>query len=146
MLQELADKASAGGLRLLRTPAGFALAPTRGEEILSPEDFSRLPDEDKERIDQAMQELRRELRSIVEKTPQMLKKTRDKIRALNREAAGAAIAHAIRPLRDKYANLPQVLKYLSAVEEDAVQHASELVSSDEEAPNFLGIPLPGAEN
>ncbi|MCI0626929.1 MAG: AAA family ATPase, partial [Acidobacteria bacterium] len=146
MLQELTEKASARGLRLLRTPAGFALAPVQGEEILSPEDFDRLPDEDKGRIDRAIKELRRELRSIVEKTPQLLKKTRDKIRTLNRETAGAAIAHSMSPLREKYADLPQVLKYLSAVEEDAVQHASELVSADEETPSFLGIPLPGAEN
>jgi lon-related putative ATP-dependent protease len=146
MLQDLTEKASARGLRLLRTPAGFALAPTQGDEILSPEDFDRLPQQDKERIEQALRELRQELRSIVEKTPQLVKKARDKVRSLNREAAGLAVSHSIRPLRDKYAGLPQVLRYLSAVEEDAMQHASELVSSGEEPPNFLGIPLPGAEN
>ena len=146
MLQELADKASARGLRMLRTPTGFGLAPAKGEEILSPEEFQQLPEQDKERIDQAMQELRRELRTIIEKTPQLMKKVRDKIRELNRDAAEAAIAHSITPLLEKYARLPRVLDYLKAVQEDAAEHAGELQSTDEETPNLFGIPLPDAED
>jgi hypothetical protein len=46
----LGEEAVAQGVGLLRTPAGFSFAPVKDGEVIGPEDYERLPDEDKERL------------------------------------------------------------------------------------------------
>jgi len=42
-------------LRLVRTPGGFAFAPVRGGEVLTPEQFAELPEDEQKRIQEAME-------------------------------------------------------------------------------------------
>ena len=46
-LRHLADTAHTRGLELIRTPNGIALAPARDGEVISPDDYDALPEEEK---------------------------------------------------------------------------------------------------
>lgn len=127
----LADKARSQGIQLVRTPGGFALAPLKGDEIVSPEEFEKLPEEEQSRIESTVASLQVELKELVEQVPRWRKEAREKIKQLNREATGSAVSHSLRQLKEKYTDLPQVLDYLDAVEKDVTEHADEFRPRDE---------------
>ena len=129
--QELTKRALQQQLQLLRTPGGFMLAPLRDGVVVSPEEFEKLPAEDKHRIDQAVESLQGELRRLIEQIPDMRKEARDRIRKLNREAASVAVSHLISRLKQQYGDLPEVITFLEKVEKDVVERVEEFEVSDE---------------
>ena len=135
---KLAEKAKAEGIQLVRTPGGFALAPLKGDEIVSPEEFDKLPEEEQKRIEAAVETLQQDLKELVEQVPRWRKEAHDKVKQLNREATSLAVSHSLRQLKEKYADLPQVTAYLNAVEKDVSEHANEFLP-DEEPTIVLGM-------
>lgn len=128
---KLAEKAKSQGIQLVRTPGGFALAPLKGDEIVSPEEFDELPEEEQKRIESAVGALQEELRELVEQVPRWRAEAREKVKQLNREATSLAVSHSLKQLKVKYNDLPQVLGYLDAVEKDVTERADEFRPSEE---------------
>lgn len=56
-LQKLSEKASSKDIQVVKTPSGFALAPARDGEVLSPDDFAKLSEEERGRIEKMVAEL-----------------------------------------------------------------------------------------
>lgn len=144
--QELAERALHRGIQLVRTPAGYALAPVRDGEVVGPEDFEKLSEEERDEIEAAVKELQSELKELVERLPRWRMETRERIKQQNQQAAQASIRHLLSQLRRQYTDLPDVLSYFDAVERDVVETSEEFLPAQEEASNPLaGIPLPGQE-
>jgi lon-related putative ATP-dependent protease len=139
--QVLAKEASAHNIQLVRTPGGFALAPVRDGDVLSPEEFEKLTVQQKEEIQKAVAALQDELKDLIEKLPAWRKEVRDKVKQLDREATQWAIDHAFAQVREKYTDLPEVLAYLDAVKEDVIEKVDDFRPADEEQPTPFG-PLP----
>jgi len=139
--RELAEKAEAAGIKLIRTPDGFALAPIHDGDVLGPEEFAKLPDDEKKKIEEAVASLQQELQAIIEKMPRWRKETHDKIKELNREMTQAAIGHLMAQLRSGYEDLPVVVEYLNDVEQQVIEHADQFRAGDGETPMILGMPL-----
>lgn len=137
--KELETKAERQGIKLVRTPNGFAMAPVHNGEVVSPEEFEKLTDDDKRRIEQAVSALQEELRQVIERVPQWRKEAIDKVKELTRETTKFAIRHLLDRLKQAYADLPDVLRHLKAVERDVLAHSAELHASDEEAESLLGL-------
>jgi len=137
--EQLDKKAQSEGLRLIRTPAGFAIAPVREGEVIDSKEFDNLSEEEKKRITTAISKLQQDLRKIMEEIPELQKEIRDQLRELNREAARFVIERNIAKLREAYSGLPRVLKYLQEIERDAVEHAGEF-GETEAVPMFPGMP------
>jgi lon-related putative ATP-dependent protease len=76
--------------------------------------------------------------------PQWRQETQDKIRALNREVAISAAEHPIHTLREKYADLPQVVSYLEATQEDIITNIDDFRQQQEESQ--AGIALLSGEH
>lgn len=130
----LAEQAEGSGVRLLRTPMGFAFAPVSSGQVLNPEQFGRLPGEEQERVKRRISEMEDALRDLMQQMPKWQREARDELRALQRELAGQAAAHQMREVREAFHDLPDVTAWLDEVEKDAVDHSSELVSDDEDGP------------
>lgn len=82
---ELGEEASKEGIALLHTPAGFSLAPAKEGEVISPEDFERLPEEERTRIASKMAELQDKLQKAIRRVQQLQKDKRARLKQLNRE-------------------------------------------------------------
>lgn len=136
--QSLAEKSSERGIQLIRTPAGFALAPTRDGEVLSPEQYEKLTDEQREKIQAAVDELQTELRALVEKIPQWRNEIRRKTKELNQQATRLVVGQSLAHIRTWYTDLPEVLKFLDALEASVILRADEFCKQDEEAAGPLG--------
>ncbi len=137
--KQLAEQAQSQGIQLVRTPAGYAMAPIKDGEVLGPEDFEKLTPEERKTIEEGVEQLQEQLKELVEKVPQWRKETRDKIKQLNQEAAKLAIDHLLEPLRRDYAEFPRVLEYLDAVEKDVVDHTDDFQPADEAAQPMVGM-------
>ncbi len=140
-LRHLADTAHARDLELIRTPTGIALAPARDGEVISPEDYDALPEEEKKQIEHAVKELQPDLQEIVKQLPRLKKQAREKAKGLNRETTSFAIGHLLAQLKESYQDLPEVVDHLATVEADVVEHSEEFCASEEEIPAFLGVQI-----
>ncbi len=131
-VQQFADKALSQQIQLIRTPAGFALAPMRDGQVLSPDEFEKLTPADKQQIEQKVSKLQDELQSVIEKLPPLRKEIRDKIKGLHREAIALAMGHLLNQIKERYADLPEVVKYFDAVEADILERVEEWQPTEEE--------------
>lgn len=134
-------------IALIQTPTGYTLAPIHKDEVLSPEEFEKLPEDERKRIEQDTEELQEQLRKMLQKLPNWEKEVRDHMSALNREIAASAISHLIDALREKYRELPKAIKYLGEVEKDVIENFRYLLRHEEEKGNLqvYGIELPQHE-
>jgi predicted ATP-dependent protease len=126
----LAEEASKSGLALVGTPAGFMVAPVRGEEIMSPEAVAALPEDEQKRLQKKAGTLEQETRRILRRLPVWARERRDRLRELERETTRAAVSHSIEELQEKHSGLPEVLGYLEQVERDVIEHAQQLVERE----------------
>ncbi len=141
-LSELEERAKRQGFALLRTPMGLVLAPVRDNEIVTPEQFQRLPDAERRQKEEQMQGLQRELQEIIRKMPQWEHEARERLRQLNREITGLAVGHLIATLRETYRELVDIVAYLDAVERDLVENARSLLAGDELPPALMQASAP----
>jgi lon-related putative ATP-dependent protease len=130
VLTELQRRAQERGLALIRTPMGLAFAPTRGGEVISPEEFQKLPPPEQERAQADVSALQEELQKSLSQMPQWDRERRAKVKELNQEVGMFAVGHLIEELRRTYLDLPAVLAYLTSVQQDVIDNLDE----------FLGIP------
>ncbi len=123
----LNQKAKERGLALLRTPAGFALAPVRDGEVLPPNRFEALPEAERKKLQDDVSALESELQEILRQVPRWGKEAREKLLQLEGEVVSYAIDHLIDDLKQKYADLDAVHDWLGRLRDDLVEHAPELV-------------------
>ena len=125
--EELQKRARLREVALVRTPVGLALAPMQGEEVMSPEDFRKLPEAERERAEKAIQELQQELQETIQQIPRWDKMRREKIREVNREVTNFAVGHLIDTMREDYKALGDVVAHLDAVQADVIDNVAGFV-------------------
>ncbi|NIR59619.1 MAG: AAA family ATPase [Gammaproteobacteria bacterium] len=122
---ELQEEAEHENVALLHTPAGFTFAPTRDGEVIDPQSFEALPDEEKRQRESAIEALQKRLQGVLRQIPLWTKEARDKMKRLNRETADYAVAHPIDELKRRYDEFPKVQRYLDAVQHDVVENVDD---------------------
>jgi lon-related putative ATP-dependent protease len=138
---DVQEKAQERNVSLIRTPVGLAFAPMRNGEVVSPEDFQKLTEEERRHVEGEIGGLQEELQEAIFQVRQWEREAREKMKALDREVAMFAVGHFIDDLRQKYAELPEIVDYLNAVQEDVIDNVDEFRKT-EESPQIMGIPLP----
>ncbi len=142
---ELGAEAEKEKVALLRTPAGFSFAPVKDGEVISPEDYAALPDEEKERIARVIKALQQKLEGIIREVMRLRKEQREQLKQLNREMTLFAVGTHMTDLKERYAGLERVHAFLDAVQQDVIDNAEDFVRAREaqsggmpqqEAPSF----------
>jgi lon-related putative ATP-dependent protease len=145
--EQVQQKAEARHIALIRTPVGLALAPVHDGEVVKPEVFKKLPQEERDRIEADIEELQEELQQTVRKVPQWDKERRDKVRELNREVSSFAVTHFVDALKERYADLEAVVGYLSTVSDDIVHNVEAFIAGPQQAmPMLPGMPAPSSHD
>lgn len=130
-LEQLRTVAQGHGIAVAHTATGLVLAPLREGEVISPEDFQKLPEEERKRVETEMEWVKDQLRSIMRDVPQWEKAGRDRLKQLNREVSMFAVGHLIDEVRKKYVSVPQVTSHLAAMEQDVIANVDEFVNPPE---------------
>jgi lon-related putative ATP-dependent protease len=138
--QSLKKSAAEEGIGLLQTPTGYVLAPLKDGEVVDDKEFEKLPKEDRDRIQQSIQQLGDELQERIERMPRLRKRFHERIRELNQEVAVHAVSVLLDEVKNRYNDLPEILAYLDEVQQDIVENAEQFREQD--APTFL---LPGRD-
>ena len=130
-LSQLTGAAANDGIALIRTPTGFSLAPTKDGEVLTTEQFEALPAERQAAIEKAMASLQERLDTLIHEALRSRRKQRERVRELNRDVARSAVRVLMEDLRQRYADLPDVLAHLAAVERDVIENIDDFRRASE---------------
>lgn len=143
----LNEKAAARNIVILRTPMGFAMAPTRDGKVVPPPEFNTWPQAEQEAVRAAIHEIEGELEQTLRAMPRLEKEQRDAVRALDRETARFAIAPLFDDLRAGFAGLPAVLAWFDAVQADVLDNVPLFRAAEEasdQGAEMLAMRLGGA--
>ena len=139
-LNGIQEKAKERDIALIRTPVGLAFAPVEEGEVVSPDDFQKLPDEKRERVKEDIGQLQEELQETMRQARQWEREAREKVKELNRQVAMLAVGHRIQELQEKYSDLQPVADYLETVKDDIVENVEDFRrSGEEEQEAILGL-------
>lgn len=119
------DDAVKQGVVLLRTPNGFSFAPTKGDEVMPPDDYDKLSDADKKRIEQAIERLQQDLEKVIRQVHLWRRERIERVRKLNEEAVLFAVGHLIDELRSAFADFPDVGEWLDEVQQNVIASIDE---------------------
>ncbi|MCG6976433.1 MAG: AAA family ATPase [Acidiferrobacterales bacterium] len=143
--EKLHEEANAHGIAMLRTPTGFAFAPTKKGEIIKPDEYKNLSDDERKDIEVAVDALQVQLERLIQEIPKWRRQTQEEVKQLNRDVIMSAVGQLIDEMRKQYATLPDVLTYLDEVQQDVIDHADQFRQGEEGMQLLPGLMLPGAE-
>lgn len=133
---ELKRAAEERGVAVLRTPLGLVAAPIINGDVVPPEAFERLPEEERQRLLAEAEAIQAQISRLFQQIVRWEREHQERVRDLDREVMTLTADHLIDDLRKKYAGLDAVLAYLDSVQQDVVENGRELFYSDD------GSPLP----
>jgi lon-related putative ATP-dependent protease len=139
--RELQEEAEKEDMAILNTPHGFAVAPIRKGEVLSPQEYEQIPKDEQERKQAIMAQLQAKLAKFLEELPRLHKDRRKKEKQVQKEFTMSAVGHLIDEFKKKYTNLPKVLGYLDAVEADVIDNVREFRKKEEALQTPFGLAL-----
>lgn len=141
-LSALSREVEGEGLRLLRTPDGFAFAPVRAGEVVSPEEFAKLSEEEQAQIQKAIEAAQEKLAEILRGVIQSATEARDRVREESRKLIRAAVASVFEDLRARFAGHAAVIEHLDAASDEIVEHPEDF-RRDAAPPVPVPVELPG---
>lgn len=124
-------RAAEKSIRVVRTPAGITLLPARDGELIKPEAFQALPENERQQIESDIQELQKEIVQTFESMPRVEKERRQALRELNREFANFAVREIIDEARAAFDGIPEVREYLDLMQTDIINNVQIFTQSHE---------------
>ncbi|MDH5393313.1 MAG: AAA family ATPase [Gammaproteobacteria bacterium] len=118
----LGEKAEKNNIAMLRTPSGYTLGPMKDNKLLVPEEFDKLPEEEKQRIKKITDEIEQDLKKVIHKVPVWQKEYNEEIRKLNKDILESVILQYITALLAKYQPFPEITKFINTVSIDIIDH------------------------
>lgn len=130
-IEQLQQEAQSIGLAMLHTPMGIVFAPQKDGEVMSPDAFNALPEDERKRIESAIEGMQKKLQGILRGLPRLQRELRNHAKQLNEETTEVAIGQLIEDLKQKYADFERVRFHLDEMRQDLIGHARELLQGAE---------------
>lgn len=121
-LEALREKAREHEIAFIQTPGGYAFAPLKNGEVVSPDEYMGYSTEAQQTIQKQVQELQDALQQIMRQVPLWQREAQAQLRALNEDVARFAVEPLFEELEVRYRALPDVLDHLHKVQTDVVSH------------------------
>jgi lon-related putative ATP-dependent protease len=139
-LAGLKERAAKKSIALVHTPFGFALGPVKKGEVLEPEVFARLPEEERETLKRDIDELGQQLSALIAEIPRWESELRKKVRALVQDALLGVVGHLVEDVKQKYDAFPEVVSHLEAMQADVLENFMDFIKTEEGPPALLADP------
>jgi lon-related putative ATP-dependent protease len=140
---QLEQVARAHRFAVLRTPVGMGLAPAPQGAPLGAAEYAALPEAVKAEMQREGAAVEQQMDTSLRRLRLLEREARDAHERLVREVAAAAVRPLFQEVREEFAGLPDVERYLAEVEQDLVAHAEELRGTTETKPALPFMPPPG---
>ncbi|MGB9643455.1 MAG: Lon-like protease helical domain-containing protein, partial [Candidatus Ratteibacteria bacterium] len=145
LISQLEEKAKNASFVLKHTPSGFVFVPLIEGKPLAEEDMEKLTDEAKNEIKAKEEILVSELSGVLREIRQADRATREELQKIEHETTMFTVSPRINELKEKYANFPEVLKYLDEVQQDIVENPGNF-EEKREIELLPGLKMPTREN
>jgi len=122
LFSQIQESAQEKGFVIQMSPAGLLTIPVVDGKPLPPEEFAALPESEQQEIKKRMEQLNTDLRNAFRQVRDLDTKGGEAVEKLNREVALFAVGHAISDLKGKYKDLPEIQKYIEAVQNDILEN------------------------
>lgn len=123
----LQRKAKGKRVSLLHMQMGLVVAPMKDGEVLSPDAFDELPDDEKQLIMDDLNVMQEEIENATQSLPHWEEKQKREIDVLREKFVKAAVKEPIDRLKDKYRKLSQATRFLRAIQRNIVENIDEYV-------------------
>jgi lon-related putative ATP-dependent protease len=121
--EKMGEKAMSRGVTILRTPMGFTIAATKGDEVIKPDDFAKLTKAERDEIEEKVAETQKDLEKYLKSVPKMEKEHRKAVAELNAEMAEEAVRDGLDPVVQAFASIVALADYFAALRSDLIQNA-----------------------
>ncbi|MFP4249894.1 MAG: Lon protease family protein [Armatimonadota bacterium] len=119
-LQEIEREVQEKGLAIGRGPTGLIVAPAKDGEVLTPQEYQQLPQQEREEIEQKRKEMQEKLEEELRHGQKLEKEARREVAELDREVAEFAVNGLFDDIKEKYAEIDSVMEYIEQVREDVI--------------------------
>ncbi len=140
--RKLGTDSAKKGIALIRDPTGFTLAPLKDGKVLSPDEFSDLPDQERKRMENAIEEIKKQLKETISQVSKWHREMHQKIRALDGETMELTIHQFISELIEHYRAYPKVTHYIQEAKQDFIENVDQFRQLDPTEISGPAIELP----
>lgn len=131
-IEILQKKAKGKRVSLLHMQMGLVVAPMKDGEVLSPDAFDQLPEDEKKLVMDDLNAMQEEIENATQSLPHWEEKQKDEIDDLREKFVKMSVKQPIDELRKKYKPLPQANKFLKAIQDYILDNVDEFVPADSE--------------
>ena len=142
-LEAVAEIGKRHGIAVVRTPAGFALAPLRDGKVLGPEEQDKLSEEEQKELAKQGDAIHQRLHEALKRVPHLQREQRERIRRLDQEMIQATTRELLADVRRAFDGMEAVLEQVGAVEHDIVERAAALLHQKGEGEPSLPLAVDG---
>ncbi|MFH1485554.1 MAG: ATP-binding protein [Chloroflexota bacterium] len=125
LFTQLGDKAQAEGFTLQNTPMGLMIVAVADGKPFTEQDFMSLTPEARQELIRKREGLEGELKDVLKQLRLVEREVSDRLRDLDREVALSVIGPPIGELTEKYRELPEVVGYLSELQDDMLNNIAQ---------------------
>lgn len=127
----LQKKAKGKSVSLLHMPVGLVVAPVKNGEVLSPEAFDELPEEEKKSLIDDLNAMQAEIEDSAQDLPQWEDKQRKETEQLREKFIKNAIKNPVDALRNKHKGHKAVQDFLKNVQKYIIENVEEFMPAPE---------------
>ena len=130
--RDLDREAEQDDIVIMRSPAGFTMGPMVHGKPLEPEEYAKLGEDEKQRIEERIGELQKKLQAIVRQFPLVEREHHQRIKVLNEEITLHTVEQLIAWMENSYRDHPQIMDYLADVKQNAIKNVDAFLGSAHE--------------
>ena len=138
-LAAIQRKASEAHAALLTTPEGLQIVPTKDGQPLTPQDFAKLSDQEREGWRKIAEELEKELQRTMEQVRKLETEAQRAMQALVRNVASVVVNASIQATIEGFKDEQETVEYWHSVRNDILDHVA-LFRPEEEVEESERIP------
>ncbi len=132
LLEQLDEEARKLGIQIQSTPMGFQTIIVKEDgKPLPPEEYEKLPEEEKERIRQKIQYIETRIAETIRALAKLDMEVNKSLNVLNERVASFVVEQYTGELLEKYQRFPHVIKYLNSVMHDIINNIPEFLTEME---------------
>ena len=113
----LQKKAKGKSVSLLHMQAGLVVAPTKDGEVVSPDKFDQLPEEEKKALMDDLNAMQAEIENVAQELPDWEDKQKEEISNLKEKFLKIAVKQPIDSLRKKYKGQKAAIEFLKNIQQ-----------------------------
>ncbi|MBQ6887800.1 MAG: AAA family ATPase [Lachnospiraceae bacterium] len=142
ILEEMRTVASEYNFQVKSTKTGIYFLPVVNGELIEDENYDSLSEEDKSRIEKQTQIIQEKADVFMRQVHDFEKECEKQVDELDKKIGTFAIGHHVEALKESYKDNKRVVSYISAIQEDILDHLEKFVENEAEEEDSLAALLP----